>query len=144
MNNKRETLMKDDDPDLQDQEWNILFDRVSETLHRLSETIGFGDEDYWILNDNWGHQRQEIEIRNLRLLQPFVVEALQALLADYPKWEIAIGIDVVEKFKGWPGMGIIVRSDEIVDGLQRECLPQELQAIAYQGRVRKLGTANQR
>jgi hypothetical protein len=128
-----------DDPELQDREWNILFDRVNETLRRLSEANAFGIEDYWILDDNWGHLRQEIEIRNLNLLKPHIIKSLQSLVSDYPEWEIAIGVDIVGTYKDWPAMGVIVRHDEIVDGLQRQYFPQELQTIAYEGRTQKLG-----
>ena len=129
------------DPELQDQEWNVLFERVTGALRRLSETNAFGIEDYWILDDNWGHHRQEIEIRNLNLLRPSVIGSLQALLSDYPDWEIAIGVDVTDRYKGWPEMGVIVRSDEIVDGLQRQYLPQQFQKLIYEGRILKFGAA---
>lgn len=127
------------DPQLQEQEWITLYERVGDALRRLAQENAFDREDYWILDDNWGRQRHEIEIRNLNLLQPHIIKSLQSLVSDYPEWEISIGVDVVEKYKGWPEMGVIVRHDEIVDGLQRQYLPQELQTIAYEGRIRKLG-----
>jgi hypothetical protein len=34
---------------------------------------------------------------------------------------------------GWPQMGLIVRSHEIIDGLQRQFFPAELKTIQYDG-----------
>jgi hypothetical protein len=126
--------MNERDIERQEQEWSALFERTNATLQNVSE-----GGDYFILGENWGRHRHEIEIQNLNFLRPVVIKSLQTLLSDYPKWEIAIGVDVVTKYKGWPEMGVIVRSNEIVDGLQREYLPQELQAAVYEGRVRKIG-----
>lgn len=132
------------DIERQEREWHALFERIGETLRGLAEQHAFGRDDYFILDDDWGQRRHEIEIQNLNLLEPSIVKALQALLSGYPEWEIAIGVDVVTKHKGWPAMGVIVRRDEIVDGLQREYLPQELQSTTYEGRVRQLGPAGPR
>jgi hypothetical protein len=53
------------------------------------------------------------------------------LLVQYPNWEIVIVF-------GASGQ-VIIRDDEIIDGLRRESLPQELRAIEYEG-SRPLGT----
>ena len=78
----------------------------------------FGKGDYWLLDENWGRYRQELEIQNLNLLQPHIVKSLQALLADLPNWYITARVDVPGKEKIWPGMGVIIYPDEIVDELQ--------------------------
>jgi len=33
----------------------------------------------------------------------------------------------------WPNMGISIRADEIIDGLQRQYFPTEFQDLAYEG-----------
>jgi hypothetical protein len=47
------------------------------------------------------------------------------LLIGYPNWEIVVA----------PGSfgGLVVRDDEIMDGLRRKNLPKEFQTIEYEG-----------
>jgi hypothetical protein len=63
-------------------------------------------------------------ISNLQLFKPHIVEALQALLAPYPDWHITIRVAVPGKEGIWPGMGLIVYSDEVVDELRRDSCPR--------------------
>lgn len=115
----------------QDKEWQILHDGITETLDRFGRKSPFTGGDYWLLDENWGWYRQQVEIQNLNLLHPHVIKALQALLADYPNWDITVRIDVPGKEKSWPGMGLIIYHDEIVDELRREFLPPEFRDIVY-------------
>lgn len=66
-------------------------------------------------------------------MQPHIVKSLQALLADYPEWEITVRVDVPGKEKSWPGMGPIIACDEIIDELRREYLPPEFRTFIYDG-----------
>jgi hypothetical protein len=125
--------------DAQEREWLHLYDTISELLQRLVVDGACEHGDYHLLDENWGRYRHELEIGNLVLLKPEVVRSLQALLSGLPDWEISVGIDVVSKYTEWPPMGIVVRDDEIVDGLQRQYLPAEYQAMRYEGRTRELG-----
>jgi hypothetical protein len=120
----------------QEREWKTLNDRITETLDRFGMLNPVGKGDYWLLDDNWGNWRQEIEIQNLNLLQPHVINLLQALLQGYPDWEITVRVDVPGTENVWPAMGVIIHDDEIIDDLQREYLPQEFRSIAYEGSKR--------
>jgi hypothetical protein len=46
---------------------------------------------------------------------------------------IVIAVDVPGKENEWPSMGLVVRHQEIVDGLKREYFPSEFQNIQYEG-----------
>ena len=117
----------------QDKEWLILHDRITETLDRFGQKNAFGRGDYWLLDDNLGLHRMELEFQNLSLFQPHIIKSLQALLVDYPDWEITVRVDVPGKEKSWPGMGLIVACDEIIDQLQRDYLPPEFRNFTYEG-----------
>jgi hypothetical protein len=80
-----------------------------------------------------GWYQHKIELQNLALLKPAVIKSLQRLLATYPDWEIVIAIDIPGKENEWPSMGLVVRDEEIVDGLKREYFPNEFQNIQYEG-----------
>jgi hypothetical protein len=117
----------------QEAQWFILHDRIVETLDRYGRSDGFREGDYFLLGENWGWQRHQMEVQNLGLLKPHVVKELQTLLADYPDWEMTVRVDVPGKENDWPGMGIVIRRDEIIDELQREFLPDEFQSLTYEG-----------
>jgi hypothetical protein len=73
-----------------------------------------------------GFYRQGIETNELQFVQPIMVKSLQKLLIGYPNWEIVIA----------PGRefgGLVLRNDEIVDGLRRENLPEEFKMLEYEG-----------
>jgi hypothetical protein len=118
---------------IQDREWRVLHDRIAETLDRFGRRDAFGDGDYWLVDDYWGQYRHLIEIQNLNLLQPHIVKLLQRQLSDYPRWEIRVGVDTVKFDRKWPGMGLTVYSDEILDELQRGYLPPEFRNLRYEG-----------
>jgi hypothetical protein len=123
--------MSKDEVLAQESAWAILHDRITKTLQHFGEKNPFGKGDYWLLDENWGRYRQELEVQNLKMLQPHIIKLLQALLADYPKWEITVRVDVPGTENTWPGMGLIIFNDEIVDELRRDYLPAEFRNISY-------------
>jgi hypothetical protein len=121
------------DTDEQTETWEILYQRILELI------LQYGTEDFretadcWVDDDNIGTEQQKIYIRNLALLQPHVITALQGLLTEYPNWEIMVAVSVPGTGEAWPDMGLTIRAHEIVDGLQRQYFPKEFQALKYQG-----------
>jgi hypothetical protein len=114
-----------------EREWQILHDRITDLLDRYGRKNAFGEGDYWLLDDYLGPRRQELEIQNLNLFKPHIIKSLQALLADFPNWHITAQVDVPGKEDSWPGMGVVIYPDEIVDELLRDFLPQEFRNISY-------------
>ena len=115
----------------QEAEWQHLHDLITETLDRHGRKDAFGKGDYWLLDENWSWRCHQLEFQNLELFRPEIVKTLQALLADYPDWEIAIRVDVPAMDGKWPGMGLVVSADKIVDELQRQYLPDEFRTYTY-------------
>lgn len=113
-------------------DWQILYERVKATLDRFGEIHFCGARDYWLVDDDWGWFRQQVELNNLsKMLRPEVIHALQDVIEGYPDWEITVRIDVPEKRGIWPGMGLFVRSDEIIDELRRDVLPPEFSKMTF-------------
>jgi hypothetical protein len=106
------------DPE-QEKEWNLLYDRITELLQPSEE-----GKDYALM-DNFGAYRHRIEGESPKLVMPDVVKSLHKLLIEYPSWEIVIVLD--------GSGGVVIRDDEIIDGLQRQDLAEEFQTIAYEG-----------
>lgn len=115
----------------QGREWQSLNDLVTEILDRHGVKDAFGDGDYWLLDDDLGRTVKQVEFQNLDLFKPEIIRELQETLARYPKWSITIRVDVVGKEKEWPGMGIIIYPDEIVDELQRDYLPHRFRNLIF-------------
>ena len=123
--------MAGDGTSTQEKEWLVLHERITETLNHFGRKDAFGKGDYWLLDENWGRRKHEVEVQNLSLLRPHVIEALQKLLAGYPNWRITVSVAVPGTEDIWPGMGLIISRDEIVDELQRQHLPEEFGEIRY-------------
>jgi hypothetical protein len=121
----------------QELEWKALHDRITATLDQFGQKDAFGKGDYWLLDENWGWRRQQLEFQNLSLFQPKIINLLRALLADFPDWDITIRVDVPGTEDAWPGMGLIVYHDEIIDELQRQYFPEEFRHFVYEGGKRR-------
>ena len=119
--------------DKQEREWELIYSEIGRTLERFGKEDAFGKGDYLLVDDNWGNHQQKIEVQNLSLIKPQIIKLLQQILAPYPDWEIVVAIDVPKHEADWPAMGLIIRNDEIIDGLQRQYFPTELQNIQYEG-----------
>ena len=119
--------------DKQEREWELIYSEIGRTLERFGKEDAFGKGDYLLVDDNWGNHQQKIEVQNLSLIKPQIVKLLQKILAPYSDWEIVVAIDVPKHEADWPTMGLIIRSNEIIDGLQRQYFPAEFQNIQYEG-----------
>ena len=115
-------------------------DAVFENLYtQIGDLLGrFGEPDtlikkgaFCVHGDYWGHPQIKASFHDLKLLHPDVIGALQRLIAGFPGWEIVIAVAVRGHYDDWPDMGLIVRSHEIVDGLQRQYFPREFQRLQY-------------
>jgi hypothetical protein len=126
-------------PTDQEQIWDILHQRITQTMQRFGTEDGLGNADYWIVSDNWGSRQHKIFFNRLHLLRPQVIKRLQESLADFPNWEIVIAISLRGPGELWPDMGLVVRAHEVVDKLQRQYFPTEFQTIKYEGSRRGAG-----
>lgn len=115
----------------QEHEWVLLYERVAGYLRSLGTESPIGEGDYWLLDENWGQHLIRVEVQNLNLLVPPVVKGLQRLLSDYPDWEIAMAVDVPGTETRWPGMGLVISKDGIIDELRREFLPKPIADFRY-------------
>ena len=116
----------------QESDWGALYERISEVLRQFGAEDHFGNADYLLVGDNYGWRRHTIEIHKLHMLRPAIVKALQPLLRELSAWEIVIAVDIPGTENKWPPMGLIIRSNTIVDELQREYLPSEFKDVQYQ------------
>jgi hypothetical protein len=125
--------MSGDEDAKQEREWESLFRRIAALLKRFGTQDAFGRGDFLLVDDNYGWKLQKIEVQRLHMLRPEIVKNLRRLLREFPDWEITIAVDVPGTESTWPNMGVIIRSHEVVDGLQREYLPDEFQMMEYDG-----------
>jgi len=106
----------------QGREWLALYHEIREILQQFGEEDDYLQEkDYHLVYDNLGLWQHKIETSNLEMVRPAVIGSLRKVLAGYPNWEIVIAVSNSEK--AWPPMGLVIRDDEIIDGLQRRYFP---------------------
>ncbi len=115
----------------QARDWPELHDRVKATLDQFGKIDPVGDGDYWLVDDDWGLFRQQVEFHTLKMLRPQVIQELQDILANFSDWEITVRMDLFDRLGKWPGMGLFVRSDEIIDELRRDVLPPEFSTMTF-------------
>jgi hypothetical protein len=133
MNESGEASMTDADDPAQQMVWSALYDRIRAVLVPFGAEDHFGNADYLLVDDNYGHRRHTIEVHKLRMLDPALVRMLRMLLDELPDWEIVIAVDVPGTENSWPKMGLIIRKNEVIDGLARGYFPSEFQRIAFEG-----------
>jgi hypothetical protein len=122
------------------------FDRLYPRVEQIMEQFGRPNYlprqprgDFTVHGDYLGYPEVVIFVSNLEMLKPAVVTALQSLIKGFPGWQITVTVVVKEHYKDWPNMGLYIRPNEIVDGLQRQYFPKEFQGLEYEGARR--GTA---
>ena len=123
------------------------FERIRDLTHECLKRFGRPDYqplqphgDYSLHGDYAGYPEVVLFVRNVQMLRPAVIAALQALIKEYPGWQITVTVAVRGHYEDWPNMGLYVRPHEIIDGLQRQYFPKEFQDIEYEGARR--GTAD--
>jgi hypothetical protein len=120
-----------DRDELQEREWSALYQRIDDLLGRFGTKDAFRGGDYWIRDDNWGVHEHSVEIQNLALLDPVIVESLREVMVAFPDWEVVVSLDVPGTEDRWPRMGVVVLPDRIIDGLRRDYLPERFRTMFY-------------
>jgi hypothetical protein len=108
-----------------DPRWRAVYDAAAAILRKLGTEYRAGQGDWYIMDEDTGQKMNQIELLNLDLLRPSLVQALQALLVHLPDWTIAVAVKGLTSDGSRPGMGLLIYSDSIVDELRREFLPLE-------------------
>ena len=117
--------------------WKQFYDRAESVLRLLGRQGSYDDDaDFWIIGNDWGGHAVQIDLRNLDLLRPDVLEKLQASLGGDPDWSIAISVSLRDGGRQAPSMGLTIYCDEIIDELQRDYLPERFRNTIF-GTVRK-------
>jgi len=134
-----ETMDRDEYHRRQNEQYAI-FERLRERVDKLLERFGRPDfmpgerhGDYSVHGDYSEYPQVVVFVGNLELLRSPVVNAVQRLLKEFPWWQIDLMVGLWDHLKDWPNMGISIRSNEIVDDLQRQYFPKEFQDLAYEG-----------
>lgn len=121
-----------------------LLERVRAEMakHGREDNYGPGGKmgDYAV-NDNFLSDGQiGVSLGNVRLFEPQVIRGLQAVLADFPGWDIVVSHCPVRGEEGYgrQALGVVVRAHEVIDDLIRERLPPQYRSIVYpDGRARR-------
>ena len=119
--------------EIQDQIWNSLYRAIVDFLKLYGKEDACGDGDYWIVDDNYGWQRHTIDVFDLKMFDVVIVKGLRRLLQNIPNWDIVLVLDTPGVGKTMPPMGVTIRRNEIIDGLQRQYLPARFRDFKIPG-----------
>jgi hypothetical protein len=111
--------------------WDNIYRRIRKYMARHGRDDAFGEGDYWLVFDGTGPRCHSILMGRYHLLRPHVIAGLRTLLHDEPTWTIGVTPDHRLVPKDAPRMGLNVRRDEVIDGLDRRFLPPEFADIRY-------------
>src|SRR5882672_2772141 len=88
-----------------DPEWEALYDRLLEVLAEFGENHAFaGKGDYWLIDDDYGHHYQKIEVANPEFWSNAIHQRVREMLASYPAWSVVVVFS--EGAKGRRGFSI--------------------------------------
>ncbi len=108
--------------------WKNLFDETEAILKDFARQGLIGESDYWLVDEDWGWDVLQVELP-LSLAWPPIAKKLQLILERYPDWRITIRL--AGRPQGWPGMGIVISRDKIIDDLKREYFPELLRSLTF-------------
>jgi hypothetical protein len=129
-----EIEMAQNDKAKHDKEWRELYDRIKEVLGKFGEDHEAGAGDYSVVDDVIDSNTHLVEINKLHMLRPEIMRSLQRVLIGSPGWQIKIFVlcpsenTIID-----PENGLLLRSDGIVDTLDRTLLPAKYQGLRYEG-----------
>jgi hypothetical protein len=110
-----------------------LYKRIKLVLQQYG-TDDIRGGDYFLLDEKSELYLQEVEIHQLHMLRPEIIQSLQRLLLDYPDWKIDVSIYTLDgKIGIGPPPALTICSTEIIDALDRRLLPREYQDFVYAG-----------
>lgn len=108
--------------------WKNLFDETEAILKDFARQGLIGESDYWLVDEDWGWDVLQVELP-LSLAWPPIAKKLQLILERHPDWRITIRL--AGRPQGWPGMGIVISRDKIIDDLKREYFPELLRSLTF-------------
>ena len=120
--------------EIQDQIWSGLYRAIVDFLKLYGKEDACGEGDYWVVDDNYGWRRHTIDVFDLKMFDVDIVKGLRRLLQNIPNWEIVLVLDTPGVGETIPPMGVTIRRNEIIDGLQRQYLPARFQDLKIPGR----------
>lgn len=108
--------------------WKNLFDETEAILKDFARQGLIGESDYWLVDEDWGWDVLQVELP-LSLAWPPIAKKLQLILERHPDWRITTRL--AGRPQGWPGMGIVISRDKIIDDLKREYFPELLRSLTF-------------
>lgn len=110
-----------------------LYRLILKVLARFGRNGFQRGDDYFVVDENIVSDQHKVEVNNLDLLRPEIIHSLQRLLTGFPGWGIVVGLSVPDRSGVERNMGLTIRSGEIIDGLQRQFLPEPYRSFRYEG-----------
>jgi hypothetical protein len=113
--------------------WQSLHDEATAALDAFGTKDYRGRADYWIVDDDWGPDLLQVEIKNPRMLRRDAIGALKRVLRNYPGWQIIVRVFARKGEAPLPPMELLISDGRVFDHLNRDYLPAEFRQLTYEG-----------
>ena len=98
----------------QEQEWRALYATLSAILSGFGTENSFGEDDYWLVDDNYGSPQHKICVARISFItRPLVAEIQRALRQYALPWEVLFAFDPRDPRLDPADLGITVRKADI-------------------------------
>lgn len=115
-------------------DWRELYRRIKNALQIFGEDEEAGVGDYFLIDDIIEPHTHLLQIQKLHMLRPEIIASAQRALRGFPDWQIKVFVIAPEeKTIIDSDNGLLLRSDGIVDILDRTLLPSKYRGLQYEG-----------
>ena len=125
-------MSESENPDAHERIWQSLHDKATAALDAFGTKDYRGRADYWIVDDDWGPDLLQVEIKNPRMLQRDAIGALKRVLDDFPGWQIIVRVFARKGESPLPEMVLLISDGRVFDYLNRDHLPAEFRQLSYE------------
>jgi hypothetical protein len=96
-------------------EWEALHSALSAVLSHFGKEDPYGNGDYWIVENDYGHPSHMVCVSQLAFITPELVSAVQQALKVAPHWVVLLQVDEEVNGGRAHSTGLTVR----LDGVER-------------------------
>jgi hypothetical protein len=93
--------------------WEILYEKLSQSLGALGQENAFGDGDFWIVDDDYGDTAHKLCVTRLSFLRPQVIKAIQSSLRSYSDWCVLAQMETEHNGEKLPPEGLMIYADRV-------------------------------
>ena len=106
-----------------EREWYERYNQLNKLLAKKGRSSPYGEGDYWIVDDDWGDNRQMVYVFRIGFLRQELATEVQSLLSRVaPHWGVIFSLEIKIDRTPVPPQGLTVFADRIDEAWNRGAL----------------------